>query len=60
MNERIIKIMKRADYPAAELAGRDQRLGELVVEDCIQILINYGYDDAAQCLTDEYQGVNND
>jgi len=60
MNERIIKIMKQADYPAAELAGRAQRLGQLVVEDCIQILINYGYDDAAQCLTDEYQGVNND
>jgi len=60
MNERIIKIMKQADYPAAELAGRAQRLSQLVVEDCIQILINYGYDDAAQCLTDEYQGVNND
>lgn len=60
MNERILKSMKQADYPAPEMAPRAQRLVDLIVEDCIQILINYGYDDAAQCLTDEYAGVQHD
>jgi hypothetical protein len=60
MNERILKIMKQADYVAPEIALRAQTLGDLVAKDCIQVLINYGYDDAANCLTDEYFGVKNE
>ena len=60
MNERIIKLMRQADYAAPEIAGRAQRLGNLIVEDCIQVLINYGYDDAAQCLINEYAGDKDD
>ena len=55
MNERILNLMKQADYAAPELAGRAQKLGDLIVKDCIQTLINYGYDDAAECLTREYE-----
>jgi hypothetical protein len=52
MNERILKIMKQADYAAPEIAKRAQSLAELMIKDCIQTLIDNGYDDAAQCLQD--------
>jgi hypothetical protein len=33
MNERIKELMDQADYPAPEMAGRAQRLVELLVKD---------------------------
>ena len=32
MNERILELMKQADYPAPELALRAHKLAELIVE----------------------------
>ena len=34
MNERILELMRQADYPAPEIALRAQRLAELIVEEC--------------------------
>ena len=37
MNERILELMKQADYPAPELALRAQKLAELIVKECVAI-----------------------
>jgi hypothetical protein len=37
MNERIEQLMKQADYPAPEMAGRAQRLVELLIKDFYDI-----------------------
>ena len=40
MNERLKELMLKADYAAPELAGRANRLAELIVEECLQIINN--------------------
>jgi hypothetical protein len=57
MNQHILELMKQADYAAPEIAKRAQVLCDLMVKDCIQTLINNGYDDAAQCLHDVHFGM---
>ena len=57
MNNRILDLMKQADYAAPEIAKRAQVLCDLMVKDCIQTLINNGYDDAAKCLHDVHFGM---
>ena len=37
MNNRILELMKQADYPAPEMALRAQKLVELVVRECVNI-----------------------
>ena len=37
MNERILKLMHEADYPAPEIALRAQRLAELIVRECARV-----------------------
>lgn len=49
--------MLEADYAAPEIAKRAQTLCDLVIKDCIQTLVNNGYDDAAQCLHDVHFGI---
>jgi hypothetical protein len=55
MNDRVLTLMRQADYPAPEIAKRAQLLADMLVKDCIQTLISNGYDDAAECLTKEYE-----
>jgi hypothetical protein len=57
MNERILNLMRQADYAAPEIAKRAQVLADMMVKDCIQTLINNGYDDAAKCLHDVNFGL---
>lgn len=57
MNQRILELMKQADYPAPHIAPRAQLLAEMLIKDCIQTLRNNGYDDAAQCLHDVHFGM---
>jgi hypothetical protein len=57
MNERILNLMRQADYAAPEIAARAQVLADLLIKDCIQTLINNGYDDAAKCLHDVNFGM---
>ena len=57
MNQRILDLMRQADYAAPELASRAQVLSDLLIKDCIQTLINNGYDDAAKCLHDVNFGL---
>jgi len=57
MNQRILNLMKQADYAAPEIALRAQALCDLMIKDCIQTLINNGYDDAAKCLQDVHFGM---
>ena len=37
MNERILELMKQADYPAPELALRAHKLAELIIRECADI-----------------------
>jgi hypothetical protein len=37
MNNRILELMRQADYPAPEIALRAQRLAELIVRECAEI-----------------------
>lgn len=37
MNNRILELMKQADYPAPEIALRAQKLAELVVRECADV-----------------------
>ena len=39
MNDRILELMKQADYPAPELALRAQKLAELIVRECAEICL---------------------
>ena len=57
MNQRILELMKQADYAAPEIAKRAQVLANMLIKDCIQTLINNGYDDAAKCLQDVHFGM---
>lgn len=59
MNERILNLMRQADYAAPEIAKRAQVLADMMIKDCIQTLRNNGYDDAAQCLHDVNFGIDN-
>ena len=38
MNERILELMKQADYPAPELALRAHKLAELIVQECREVV----------------------
>lgn len=49
--------MRQADYAAPEIAKRAQVLADMLIKDCIQTLINNGYDDAAKCLHDVNFGL---
>ena len=41
MNERILELMKQADYPAPELALRAHKLAELIVRECANVAANH-------------------
>ena len=41
MNERIQRLMIKADYAAPELAGRAHKLAELIVRECARLVDNY-------------------
>jgi hypothetical protein len=57
MNQHILNLMKQADYAAPEIAKRAQALADLIIKDCMQTLVNNGYDDAAKCLQDVHFGM---
>ena len=46
MNERIKELMLTAGYAAPELAGRANKLVELIIKECTTNLYLNGYDDA--------------
>jgi hypothetical protein len=56
MNERVQALAKLAGA-YSDTSGRwvnasgMEKLTELIIEDCIQNLVDYGYTDAAACLT---------
>jgi hypothetical protein len=39
MNERILELMKQADYPAPELALRAHKLALLIIRECARLAI---------------------
>ena len=42
MNKRIKELMLEAGYAAPEIAGRANKLAELIIEQCAQACINMG------------------
>jgi hypothetical protein len=46
MTDRIKELMLEAGYAAPDLAGRGQKLAELIVRECMSNLYLNGYDDA--------------
>lgn len=63
MNERLRELMLEAGYAAPEIAGRANKLSELIVKDCCQVLANwkgepFPFDeDLAVSLLKEHFGV---
>jgi hypothetical protein len=51
MNERLKRIATEAMIQMVS-EPRLEQFNELIIQDCIQTLINNGYDDAAKCLQD--------
>jgi len=41
MNERLRQLMVEADYPAPEIALRAQKLAELIIQDCMDVVDGY-------------------
>jgi hypothetical protein len=41
MNQRLRQLMVQADYPAPEIALRAQRLAELIIQDCLDVVDGY-------------------
>ena len=54
MNERVKELMQAAGYAAPELAGRAQKLSELIVNECIKECEDY----AAKVLKYSQFGAN--
>ena len=54
MNERILELMKQADYPAPELALRAHKLAELIIQECMSNLYLHGYDDARAQIKEHF------
>jgi len=42
MNERILELMKKAEYAEPELAGRAKKLVELILQECVTICEKIG------------------
>lgn len=55
MNNRILELMKQADYPAPEIALRAQKLAELVVRECAEIVRKRNYE---SIRNDEHYNIN--
>jgi len=41
MSPRLRQLMVQADYPAPEIALRAQRLAELIIQDCMDVVDGY-------------------
>lgn len=63
MNERIRELMVQSDYPAPDIAKRPQKLVELVVLECCDVLLKWKNEpfpfdeDLAVSLLKEHFGV---
>ena len=65
MNERIKQFAEQAGYKHSDAVGmcedyayfNHEKFAQLIIGDCIQTLINNGYDDAAKCLQDIHFGM---
>lgn len=56
MNERLKKLATESMIQMVS-EPRLEKFNEVIIQDCIQTLINNGYDDAAQCLHDVHFGM---
>jgi hypothetical protein len=60
MNQQVKQLIEQA---GTDVSGKwinvnnAEKFAELVVQECIQILANNGYDDAGQCLNNVYFGL---
>jgi hypothetical protein len=64
MNSRIQELAEQAksSVPTGLVVSEwievyNQKLGELIIQDCIRTLHSNGYDDAAQCLQEIHFGI---
>ena len=57
MNERILELMKQADYPAPELALRAHKLAELIVKECADFIDSHKRVDEYGLACDIVYGV---
>ena len=54
MNERILELMRQADYPAPEIALRAQKLARMIVFECIKIAVFKGDTATAKAIKEEF------
>lgn len=57
MNERLRDLMLQAGYAAPELAGRAQKLAELIVRECTNIILHYTDVDEGVAVAKKQFGV---
>jgi hypothetical protein len=57
MNERLKQLMQEAGYAAPELAGRAQKLAELLIKECASVVENLpeGYQDYRNQIEDAFR-----
>lgn len=52
MNQRLLELMREAGYAAPELAGRANRLAELIVRECAHLVGGYTKENEFGCASD--------
>ena len=54
MNDKLLLLMKQADYPAPEIAIRAQKLARMIVFECIKIAVFKGDTATAKAIKEEF------
>ena len=57
MNNRILELARQVWPDPSTSHVNHEKFAKLIVEDCIQVLVDYGYTDAALALTEEQFGA---
>lgn len=54
MNNRILELARQVWTDPSTSHVNHEKFAKLIVEDCIQVLVDYGYTDAASALTEAH------
>ena len=60
MNNRVLELARQVWSDPGTSHVNHEKFAKLIVEDCIQILVDYGYTDAASALTEAHFGPDTD
>ena len=60
MNNRVLELARQVWPDPITSHVNHEKFAKLIVEDCIQVLVDYGYTDAASALTEAHFGPDTD